>query len=195
MPRRPRAGQDPPTRTGPAARRRRRPGGGSPGRSAPSRDGRRRRRPSGPPAPSRPDATEPTRRTGPARPDAAGDVHREGDQLGDDRRGGGHLTEASAAAHHAQGDDTIAGASGPPWPVLRASCPRETLTRIGLRRSVTRRLAGIPAPVHLGAGPLQQPARRRVRVMPAAKSAVDGPGRPGRVGGRPARRSGPLRPQ
>ena len=65
----------------------------------------------------------------PARLDAAGDDQGDGDQLGDDRRGDDLPEAASAAAHHAQGDDVAAGASGRPWPVLRASCPRKTLTR------------------------------------------------------------------
>ena len=104
-----------------------------------------------------------------------------------------------------RGPRTDGGGLRPLMPVYRqcfnaSFSPNWTGTRPadadGLRRLVTRRLAGIPAPLHSGAGPLQQPARRReYGVMPAAKSAVDGPGRPGRVRRASCPPAGPLRPQ
>ena len=62
--------------------------------------------------------------------DLAGDAHCELDQLGDDRRN--------------------EEASGPPWPVLRASCPRGTLTRsdaAGRSRDGPRESPRPPGPV------------------------------------------------
>ena len=66
----------------------------------------------------------------PAGPDAAADAHRELDQLGDD-----HAVDQL-------GDDRRGErASGPPWPVLRASCPRQTLRRDAKGRKEGRDLA------------------------------------------------------
>ena len=95
-------------------------------------------------APSRPVPTPPSR----------------SDVAGDDRRGGADLAEASAAAHHAQGGDETALASGPPWPVLRASCPRKTLTRADDRRPRRGRPSVRPPPLPIGVCSVEQPARR-----------------------------------
>jgi hypothetical protein len=48
---------------------------------------------------------------------------------------------------------------GVAW-MARLEPVRRPADAIGPRRLVSRRLAGIPAPVPSGAGPLQQPARR-----------------------------------
>ena len=114
--------------------------------------------------------------------DLAGDAHGERDQIGDDRRGDAGSAEALEAHHHAQSDDLAAGASGPPWPVLRASCPRQTLARFHVADQQRGRLSESPhlfCPVPARSS--GRPAGRCPAVMPAAGSAGVGPGHPGRI--------------